>query len=138
MQKPIAITVAASPRFSFHPGLALAYVLAFGFFLIANLPEMLAVPCPWKISLGIACPSCGTGRCLTALMEWRFADAFFYNPLFFLTLLFALFLVALWLMQLATGRTLRFRLSTRPKKLARYATVAMILLNYAYLLYFEM
>ena len=38
-------------------------------------------PCPLYALTGIYCPGCGAGRCVTALLHFRFYAAFRYNPL---------------------------------------------------------
>lgn len=41
-------------------------------------------PCPFKNVTGIACPSCGSTRSLTQIVQGNFADAFLLNPLGFI------------------------------------------------------
>ena len=37
-------------------------------------------PCPLKAHLGIPCATCGLTRCLAALLEGRWAEAFHWHP----------------------------------------------------------
>lgn len=40
-------------------------------------------PCMLYVMTGIYCPGCGAGRCCKAILDFRFLDAFTYNPLVF-------------------------------------------------------
>ncbi len=46
------------------------------------------IPCYIKAVTGYDCPGCGITRCLFALIQFRFKEAFFYNPLVFIYLPF--------------------------------------------------
>lgn len=54
----------------------------------------LSVPCPFHLATGLYCPSCGITGMFVALARFDFADAFFHNPVIFVTLpvLLALYL----------------------------------------------
>lgn len=41
------------------------------------------IPCIFHILTGLDCPSCGISRMCMALLQFRFADAFRYNPAIF-------------------------------------------------------
>ncbi len=46
------------------------------------------IPCPFHIITGWDCPGCGITRCLFAIFELHFKEAFNYNPLVFIYLPF--------------------------------------------------
>lgn len=137
MQNYFHISTVRRSRFAFHPGLAVAYVFATGAFFVHLQPALLRLPCPWKAVLGIACPTCGSGRSLSALLAWRPAEALAANPLFFLALLLGLLIAFCWLFQLISAVKLQITVSKPVQGWARIAAIALIALNYAYLLFFD-
>lgn len=62
--------------------------------LLRHLPG-LAPPCPLKAWTGLPCLGCGSTRCLMALTQGRWAEAFHWHPALAL-LAFALPLLAAW------------------------------------------
>lgn len=47
-------------------------------------------PCPLRTVTGVACPGCGAGRCITALLDGDVGAAFAYNALVPVALLLVL------------------------------------------------
>ena len=62
-----------------------AMTLAVVFVLI-----LLLYHCPFSYLFGLSCPGCGMTRAFFSLLQLRFAEAFYYHPLFPLVILLAL------------------------------------------------
>ena len=100
----------------------------------------LGLGLPWPICwfhefTGEPCATCGATRATIAFLHGHFLDAFRWNPLAF----FACVAVAVFdvyaIAVLATGRRrLRVVFSGSEKRTLRFSAVAMLLLNWAYLL----
>ncbi|WP_417368492.1 DUF2752 domain-containing protein [Flavobacterium beibuense] len=54
-------------------------------------------PCPIKNVTGIACPSCGSTRSVSQIIQGNFADAFMLNPFGYIIAL-AMLIVPIWLL----------------------------------------
>lgn len=48
--------------------------------LLKPAARVLALPCPFKAITGIPCATCGMTRCVLALAEGRWAEAFHWHP----------------------------------------------------------
>lgn len=71
-----------APRRSFAPAVALGIVVALA--ISARVSSYLHVvfpPCVFKTIVGIPCAFCGGTRALRAVAEFRWVDAFWWNPL---------------------------------------------------------
>jgi len=78
------------------------------------LREIPLPPCLLRKFTGIPCPSCGCTRSLLAWSHFNFAQAFFFNPLFFVCCVAGLLWAALWWTDPARARSWleRWRLRT--------------------------
>lgn len=89
--------------------------------------------CRFRALTGLPCPTCGTGRAATAMLEGSLAEAFAANPLMSAAALLVLvggLAAPLWV--LLAGR----RLPRPPERVPRWAMVAAslaVLLNWVYL-----
>ncbi len=45
------------------------------------------IPCPWKTNFNIECCGCGATRMFKALLEFKFYQAFRFNPFMFILLI---------------------------------------------------
>ena len=135
MHKHFQFVIKPHIRLGFHPGIAIAYIFTVGAAFVHVWPAMLMLPCPWKTFAGIPCPSCGAGRCVSALLRWRVLEAIAYNPLFFFALLLGMLAIIAWLLQLTIGKRVHIRLSSPGLTFTRRSALAAIAANYAYLLY---
>ncbi len=62
-------------------------VLFFGFiYLIFIRLTGFSIPCPFHLTTGLYCPSCGITGMFTALAQLDFSGAFNHNPVVFVTL----------------------------------------------------
>jgi hypothetical protein len=89
--------------------------------------------CPFRAITGIPCPTCGTTHAALALLNGRFGDAFVANPLAALAgIVFVAggLLAPVW----ATFNWSVPEIPTPLPRLARAATVAVLLAGWAYLI----
>jgi hypothetical protein len=138
MLASISISAIPKPRHAFHPGLAVAFVFVTGAALVIKIPALLVFPCPWKYFLKIPCPTCGAGRCVQALLDLRIADAFLYNPMIFLGIFIGAFVAFAWMMQILFGVRLQIDSEKQKTLNFRFLAILFLLLNYAYLLQFQL
>lgn len=93
--------------------------------------------CLWHKLTGVACPTCGATRCVRHLTHGAWAAAFLVNPLIFLTLaggaLYDLYAATVLALRLPR---LRFdEVSSRAGTLVRFAFLAALLGNWAWLIH---
>lgn len=110
-----------------------------GLFMVWILPPeilQLAPKCPFKEFTGHPCMSCGGTRALEALVHTRFAQALEFNPLAALAIACAAPYV-LYAAFTVTFRTRRIRFHLRPpwSNAIRVALLALVVLNWTYLLW---
>jgi hypothetical protein len=116
------------------------------FWLSASVGTFIAGAIGWKLGLAWHCPfleftgypcmTCGATRCAIALTHGNFPAAFWWNPLAFVALvgvaLFDLYAIAVLLTRAPRIRVVDW---TRTEKIVtRVAVLAVILINWAYLL----
>jgi hypothetical protein len=99
----------------------------------------LALPtpeCPFHHFTGLPCPTCGVTRCLRAVFHRDWTTATTINPLAFLGL-GAIVLYDLYAASVLLWRWPRLRLdrTARLGRLARYTTIAALLINWAWLVW---
>jgi hypothetical protein len=87
--------------------------------------------CWFKRATGLPCPTCGTTRALEALASGRLLDALAVNPLV-MVLLSAMALVLA--VRVMTRRALTVRLSAPLRRGALWAALAIVALNWVYLI----
>jgi len=107
---------------------------------IALAALWLGLGLPWPICwfhefTGEPCATCGATRATIAFLHGHFLDAFRWNPLVFVgcvaVVLFDIYAAAV----LLTGRQrLRVSFSGAEKRVFRFTAIAMLLLNWAYLI----
>ena len=85
-------------------------------------------PCPFYTLTGLYCPGCGAGRCVTALLHFRFYAAFRYNPL----MVICLPAVAYYLFKVYFGFVFGRDVLPVPKIRARALGVAVLITVIAY------
>ena len=92
--------------------------------------------CPFLAVTGYPCLTCGTTRCAIAFLHGNFFAAWLWNPLAFVALCgLVLFDVYAAIVLIARAPRLRFVDWTRTQKdIVRIAVVAVILVNWIYLL----
>ena len=64
--------------------LATLYILLIGFMYWLLLKWGIGLKCPFNELFHIDCPFCGLTRMVLALMDFRFYDAFFFQPVLML------------------------------------------------------
>jgi len=62
-------------------------IILISYFFI-NKYTGFGIPCPFHSITGLECPGCGITRCLFAIIQFKFKEAFYYNPLVFIYLPF--------------------------------------------------
>lgn len=101
--------------------------------LFRNLSPKMPV-CIFHEITGFPCPTCGGTRSVIALSRLDLVSSLTYNPLVFL---FALGLIIFSLLFLAgeiTGRSLKIKLTERGKRIIRYSAMALIAINWIFLI----
>jgi hypothetical protein len=92
--------------------------------------------CPFLAITGYPCLTCGATRCTIALLHGNLVGAFWWNPLAMVALaglaLFDLYAVIVLLTHSARLRLVDW--TRADKNLARIAVIALILINWVYLL----
>ncbi|KAA3619578.1 MAG: DUF2752 domain-containing protein [Calditrichaeota bacterium] len=121
-------------RLEFHIGFILIYCAVFSYWIVHRFPAIFTLPCPIKATFSIPCPSCGSGRVITALLNFQLGDAFVANPLFFLILALSAIYCSGAVMQLTTGyRIMLIRTKNTSWFVSLFGIIA-VLANYYYLL----
>ena len=110
--------------------IAVLFIVTAGFFKNAahHLPD-----CLFHEITGFPCPTCGGTRSLIALSQLDLASSFMLNPL---VLLFAAGLIVfsmLFLIGAVTNRSLKIKLTDRGKRTIRYSAMALIAINWLFL-----
>lgn len=62
-------------------------IILISYFFI-NKYTGIGIPCLFYKLTGYQCPGCGITRCLFSIIQFKFKDAFYYNPLLFIYLPF--------------------------------------------------
>jgi hypothetical protein len=93
-------------------------------------------PCPFHQLTGWACPSCGITRCLRALLEGRWLQALYFNPLACLAVLAGV-IYNLYALIVVLGRTPRWRWWPKAAHAWRWrmAAIGALSLNWMWLLW---
>ena len=110
--------------------LTVSFVL--GKLIKAYLPKEFFF-CPSRVIFGIPCPACGSGGATKALLDFKFIEAFKYNP-FFLLGLFALFVwSAMVAISYSIGKPLeKWGIDKKRKSIQRYGLIFFILASWIY------
>ena len=105
---------------------------------IAWLHFHLPIPrCGFHLATGLPCPACGATRCIVSLLHGGWRNAFGFNPVVFLTVACLAVFDGYAVVALTCTRK-RLRVSAPgffPPLALRLATVALIGLNWAYLIH---
>ena len=62
-------------------------ILLFTYYFL-HIYTGLSIPCPFRLLTGFKCPGCGITSMLFSMINFRFKEAFYYNPLVFIMLPF--------------------------------------------------
>jgi len=87
--------------------------------------------CLFKRLTGYPCPTCGSTRGMLHILQGDLAGAWTFNPLLFTVLAAAAALLAV---RLAFGRTVRIRMTRGEQRIAWIVGIALLLLNWAYVI----
>jgi len=87
--------------------------------------------CLFKRLTGYPCPTCGSTRGVLHILQGDIPAAWTFNPLLFTVLAVAGALLAV---RVAFGRAVRIRLSRGEQRIAWTVGIALILLNWAYVI----
>ena len=114
-------------------GVSTAVLVAGAVFLGLGLPWL---GCPFRAVTGYPCLTCGATRCAIAFFHGNLSLAWSWNPLAFLALcgvmLFDLYAVIVLLTRCPRLRVIEW--TRAEKNVVRIAVVALIVVNWAYLL----
>ncbi len=130
---PLRVTAPAGalPLGGIFGALGVAGTLAVGLLHLDHLPFPV---CAFKHLTGLPCPTCGSTRALGRLFALDLPGALAMNPLTTVVFLLLLPWAATDLLLLTRGRGLVLEVSTATARSLRVAAVAIILLNWAFLL----
>jgi hypothetical protein len=113
--------------------IAIAAVIAAGFaaHYFHGLPA-----CPFKVLTGYPCLTCGGTRCLAEMAHLSLWESFKYNPFVWLTVI-GMIAFSLWV---ASGflfkRGISITLTENEKKAIRFAIIALMAINWIYLIFY--
>jgi len=93
----------------------------------------LIPPCVFHALTGLPCPACGSTRAGLALAAGEVFTAFRLQPLFVLACFGAAVFGLRSLAAIATGKRMIFEFAPRERVIIRYVLIALILLNWLYL-----
>jgi hypothetical protein len=88
--------------------------------------------CLFHRMTGYSCPTCGTTRGLLALAHGSWREGFLWNPI---TMAGAMLGSVAVLGRVVTARTLEFQFTAREKRIVLFLGLALLGLNWAWLLY---
>ncbi|MEM7228358.1 MAG: DUF2752 domain-containing protein [Planctomycetota bacterium] len=90
--------------------------------------------CMFKRFTGVECPTCGSTRATVALARGDVVDAFLWNPLIMVIMLGA----TIWLvLSVGFARTVRLDMPRRHRWIVPLVTIALVLINWSYVLWFR-
>jgi len=116
-------------------GLLWAVLAIAGTILARALPQRLGAAmtlCTFRRVTGLPCLTCGAARSALGVLHGHFFTAFLYNPLVFVA---SLVIGGLLLLRVVFARTLRLDLHGRRRTAAWVLAIALVLANWAYLIY---
>ena len=90
-------------------------------------------PCVFKAMTGLPCPTCGSTRIVTSLLDLDILAALHWNPLVFLGGIAFFTWVVYGFYMLASGKKIRVRLSNKESLYLKLGLVLLFLLNWIYL-----
>lgn len=131
-----------APRFGFITGapfllLVLWLSLVFAFEYLKHSPRFSAVihpgatVCLFRNLTGHPCPTCGSTRMLTALLQGHLLESFLYNPFMFIT---GMVVVVLLLLRVGFSRVIYREVSPGIRRFFLAVLLLLFLLNWFYLL----
>lgn len=94
--------------------------------------------CPVKLVTGYPCPSCGTTRSISALLNGQLKDAFMINPLGIVSSIIIMAVMLLMLLDLVTKRDYYYKLYNQVEKFLQQhkafsaILVILVILNWAW------
>lgn len=105
-------------------------VIAASVWLTRHLGRSMTI-CPLRRLTGVPCAACGTTRGCLALLRGDLWGGFLHNPLFLLVLCLLFIGLAF---RIATGRTVRIRLTRTETVIACCAGAVLLAANWAYVI----
>ncbi|UCH96202.1 MAG: DUF2752 domain-containing protein [Candidatus Aminicenantes bacterium] len=99
-------------------------------YLFDRLPHL---PCVFKTITGYPCPTCGSTRIMSGLIELDILSAFRWNPLLFLAGIAFIAWVFYGFYMLFSGRKIRVTLTRKESLFLRLGLVILFILNWIYL-----
>lgn len=73
------------------------FTLVLGALGYALLLKTLNISCPILKLTGISCPGCGMTRALISALQFNFAKAFYFHPLWLIFIIFSVLLIILYI-----------------------------------------
>jgi hypothetical protein len=122
----------AMPHGAVFGGLTAVACAAVG---LLGLDHIGLTPCFFRLATGLPCPTCGSTRAFGRLFHLDLPGAFLMNPLTTVAALALLLWGALDLTLLPGRRALRVSLAPALHNKARFLILALVLLNWAFLLF---
>jgi hypothetical protein len=107
--------------------------LAAAAFFLGRSVGVDAPPCLFKKITGLPCPTCGAGRGALCIAKGDLLGGWLHNPLLF-TLLGGVAAAAL--LRMTTKRTLRWHLTPTQKRMLLRLFLALVLANWAYVIFY--
>ncbi len=118
--------------------LPLVYLLVVGagvffvyfLYLFKRLPRL---PCIFKVITGCSCPTCGSTRMVSSLINLDILSAFYWNPLLFLGWLAFIAWGFYGFYLLFSGKKIQVTLTKKEGLYLRLGLIALFILNWIYL-----
>ena len=85
--------------------LAILLVLVFIFGFVHSPLINIMPHCFWKENYGFYCPSCGSTRCVSSLINGDISSAFSYNPFTFILIIYLFLLDLLYIINTISNKT---------------------------------
>lgn len=111
--------------------IAVLFIVTAGF--LKNFAQGLPV-CIFHEITGLPCPTCGGTRSLIALSQFDLVSSFMFNPLVPLFAIGLIIFSLLFFAGAATKRSVKVGLTQRGKKIIRYTVIALIAINWVFLI----
>ncbi len=103
------------------------------FFLLHSNIKLPDIPCFFKLLTKHPCPTCGTTRLTKSLIHFHFLDAFFYNPMIFLSGILFVGWGFYGFFELFANKKVVISLNSKEWWILRIFIIVIILLNWLYL-----
>ena len=111
-------------------GVFLVYIL----YLFNRLPHL---PCLFKVMTGYPCPTCGSTRMVSSLINLDILSAFYWNPLLFLGGIAFIAWGGYGFYMLFSGKKIQVILTKKEALFLRMGLISLFILNWIYLVISE-